>query len=145
MFWADWGVVSPKIEKAQLSGDNRRVLRDLLWDWHFFPLGLALDYQKDRLYWLDSLFQEIYSMDLNGLDVKADHIIQHIIVPHSLTLLGEIIYWSESNSHSVERLNISRNPPRHLINMGWLSYRQIKGISIFHPSRQPQGRHFAFH
>lgn len=50
MYWTDWGE-SPKIECAYLDGSERRVLVNTSLGW---PNGLALDLEKNKLYWGDA-------------------------------------------------------------------------------------------
>ena len=49
LFWTDWGAVA-KIEKSDTTGNSRRTIvdRDLV-----TPMGLALDTDGSRLYWVD--------------------------------------------------------------------------------------------
>lgn len=55
MYWTDWGE-SPKIECAYLDGSERRVLVNTSLGW---PNGLALDLEKDKLYWGDAKTDKI--------------------------------------------------------------------------------------
>ena len=50
VFWTDWGS-SPKIERAELDGSNRKVLvtKDLIW-----PNGLTVDKATSRILWADA-------------------------------------------------------------------------------------------
>ena len=50
MFWTDWGRY-PKIETASLDGSQRAtiVTTNLT-----FPNGLALDYERNLLYWVNA-------------------------------------------------------------------------------------------
>lgn len=55
MYWTDWGE-SPKIECAYLDGSERRVLVNTSLGW---PNGLALDLEKNKLYWGDAKTDKI--------------------------------------------------------------------------------------
>lgn len=50
MFWSDWGEET-KIERAALDGSQRVaiVTTNLT-----YPNGLALDYERDKIYWIDA-------------------------------------------------------------------------------------------
>ena len=67
MYWTDWGK-KPKIEKAGMDGRDRVVLlrKNLTW-----PNGLAIDYEKNRLYWTDAGSKVIESSTLEGHDRKV--------------------------------------------------------------------------
>lgn len=62
MYWSDWGETQ-KIERASMDGSNRKVLvsKNLTW-----PNGLAIDFEKNRLYWADGGTKKIEYSDLNG-------------------------------------------------------------------------------
>ena len=62
MYWTDWGK-KPKIEKAYMDGSNRRILIDVNLHW---PNGLAIDFDKKRLYWTDGGTNRIEYSDLEG-------------------------------------------------------------------------------
>ena len=51
MFWTDWGE-DPKIERAWMNGEDRRVIVDTGMGW---PNGIAVDKERARLYWNDAL------------------------------------------------------------------------------------------
>lgn len=55
MYWTDWGE-NPKIECANLDGQERRVLVNTSLGW---PNGLALDLQEGKLYWGDAKTDKI--------------------------------------------------------------------------------------
>lgn len=62
MYWSDWGK-KPKIERALLDGSQRQVLISANLTW---PNGLAIDFEKRRLYWADGGTKSIEHSDLNG-------------------------------------------------------------------------------
>ena len=64
MFWSDLGAV-PKIERANLGGLQRINFLDTDID---KPLGLTIDYDLDRLYWVDDLRHTIESVSMNATD-----------------------------------------------------------------------------
>ena len=56
LFWTDWDSQNPRIESCSLSGAGRRVIFDVGKNvteggW---PNGLTLDYDNQRLYWIDA-------------------------------------------------------------------------------------------
>ncbi|GFO20012.1 low-density lipoprotein receptor [Plakobranchus ocellatus] len=62
MYWSDWGS-SPKIEAANYDGSNRRTLIDTGLTW---PNGLAIDYEANKLYFVDGGTGTIETMTLQG-------------------------------------------------------------------------------
>jgi hypothetical protein len=65
LFWSDVGTtLGPKIERTDLSGQARVVLtRDVSQ-----PIALSVDYDTNRVYWLDSEKQTLESMMWDGSD-----------------------------------------------------------------------------
>jgi low density lipoprotein receptor-related protein 5/6 len=56
MFWSDWNEKDPKIERAALDGSSRIRLIDKELGW---PNGIALDLERDKIYWCDAKTQKI--------------------------------------------------------------------------------------
>ncbi|KAL9960408.1 hypothetical protein ACROYT_G033860 [Oculina patagonica] len=104
MYWSDWGSF-PKIEQANIDGSSRTTLVSsrLIW-----VTSLALDYQNRLLYWCDAKLDKIERVDLQGnnrvliLDLSSQQ--TH---PFGLALAGDILYWSDWNSQSVLKFNMS--------------------------------------
>lgn len=62
MYWTDWGEI-PKIERAGMDGTNRSMIIDTEIYW---PNGLTLDYNQQKLYWADAKHSFIHRCDLDG-------------------------------------------------------------------------------
>lgn len=62
MYWSDWGKAA-KIEIAAMDGSERRDLINVNLTW---PNGLAIDFEKKRLYWADGGTSKIEYSDLDG-------------------------------------------------------------------------------
>ena len=63
MFWAERGG-SGKVERSSMDGTGRQSLverRSVRG-----PVGITIDYQEDKVYWVDEYFALIYKMDLDG-------------------------------------------------------------------------------
>ena len=62
MYWTDWGEV-PKIERAGMDGSSRSIIvnTDIYW-----PNGLTLDYEEQKLYWADAKLNFIHKSNLDG-------------------------------------------------------------------------------
>lgn len=62
MYWTDWGQV-PKIERAGMDGSRRKVLIDKLIYW---PNGITIDYQENKVYWVEANFHFVHKMNMDG-------------------------------------------------------------------------------
>lgn len=51
LFWTDWGEI-PKIERAGMNG-HPKTRKVLVSDDIFWPNGLSVDYQSEKIYWAD--------------------------------------------------------------------------------------------
>ena len=62
MFWSDWGSL-PKIEAAALDGSQRITIatEDLR-----YPNGLAIDYDRRLLFWVDAEYDVIEFANFDG-------------------------------------------------------------------------------
>ena len=52
MYWTDWGE-TPKIERAGMDGEMQTrqvVVKDEI----YWPNGLTLDYEEERIFWADA-------------------------------------------------------------------------------------------
>lgn len=50
MYWTDWGY-NPRIERADMDGNNRRVIIDKNLGW---PNGIVVDKRSEKLIWADA-------------------------------------------------------------------------------------------
>ena len=104
MYWGGRGV-SRKIEQANMDGSARTTLvsSEVVW-----VNSLAMDYQNRLLYWCDAYLHKIERVDLQGnnrvviLDLSLDS-----MHPFGLALYGDALYWSDWNSQSVHKYNMS--------------------------------------
>ncbi|XP_077986159.1 low-density lipoprotein receptor-related protein 2-like [Glandiceps talaboti] len=78
LYWSDAGSTF-RIERSTLSGNNRTILvdenvvgRDVIGK----PVALTMDYANNRLYWADSLYSRIVSLDLDDPDAEPATVIQ---------------------------------------------------------------------
>ena len=61
LFWTDWDKDIPRIECADMSGMNRKVIFNVTtYKNGAWPNGLSLDYVLKRLYWIDARADSIH-------------------------------------------------------------------------------------
>ena len=139
MFWTDWGLTDPKIERAYLSGNHRINIFPLGYSWFyvFFPMSVVIDYDAKRIYWMDAYDNYIDSADLDGQNVDTIHYISENIFPADLALYGDNLYWVDWNSQSIQWFNRTR--PLLMQNFGHLSDVLLTGVVVSDESRQPVG------
>lgn len=67
MFWSDWGD-EPMIERANMDGCERSIIssKKLV-----YPNGLAIDYDRSMLYFVDGGIHTLESMNFDGSNRKV--------------------------------------------------------------------------
>ena len=104
MYWGGRGI-SLKIEQANMDGTARKTLVSSGLTW---VNSLAMDYQNRLLYWCDAFLDKIERVDLQGnnraviLDLSVDS-----LHPFGLGLFGDVLYWSDWNSQSIHKYNMT--------------------------------------
>lgn len=101
LFWTDWSEKFPKIERSTLDGNNRIVLVSENLGW---ANGLALDMDKERIYWCDAKSDKIEHAKFDGTDrmVLIDDNIPHTF---GLSILGDYLYWTDWQRRTIARVN----------------------------------------
>ena len=136
LFWSDWDKKSPRIERATMSGEDRRTLvhiKEVNGGW---PNGLTLDYDSLKIYWIDANSDSIHVVDYEGnnpnLILRKIKTLGH---PFSITLYDNTLYWTDWKTNSVSMANKNDgSDPRELQRLT----NRLFDIKVFHPSRQPR-------
>jgi len=135
MFWTDWDRRSPRIERATMSGDDRRTLINIKEVHGGWPNGLTLDYQAMKVYWIDANSDSIHVADYEGNNHRLLlSKVKSLGHPFSITLYESNLYWTDWKTNTVSMVNklngsevkdLQRQTSRPL------------DIKVIHPSRQP--------
>ena len=133
MFWADWGT-DAKIERADLTGENRQTLVNLYSQW--IPISVVIEFEAQRIYWMDKSY--LNNADLDGYYRHYVHYIRENINPVDLALYGDNLYWVDKNSRSINWLN--KTHPVDMLSFGHLTNGILVGAVISDESRQPVGK-----
>ncbi|ROT66465.1 Low-density lipoprotein receptor-related protein 4, partial [Penaeus vannamei] len=110
MFWSDWGKHA-KIERASMDGSERMTLIDsnLMW-----PNGLAIDYERRVLYWLDASLNNIEMAAMDGTNRKI-LIKGNLTHPFGLTLWNDLVFWSDWDTKSIHVANKHNGGNRRVV------------------------------
>lgn len=135
LFWTDWDKKKPRIERATMDGQDREVLvnvQDVQGGW---PNGLTIDYQQQKLYWIDASSKSIHVMDYDGEDhqvILKDS--KSLIHPFSIALFKEKLFWTDWRTQSVSMTNkFDGSVPEDIQRLP----NRLFDIKVFHPNRQP--------
>jgi low density lipoprotein receptor-related protein 5/6 len=137
VYWTDWGE-QPKIERGGMDGaaGSRSILvkDDIYW-----PNGLTIDYEAQRIYWADAKLTFIHSARLDGSD-RRPVIGGGLPHPFAVTLLDDNLYWTDWQSRSIETCSKRDGRQQRKVHMNIYSPMDIR---VMDPRRQPKGENTA--
>ncbi|XP_043066692.1 low-density lipoprotein receptor-related protein 1 isoform X1 [Drosophila bipectinata] len=135
LFWTDWDDNSPRIERASMAGEGRRMIST---SWQLsagWPNGLTLDYTQKRVYWVDAKSDSISSTMYDGSEhhvvLRNKEILSH---PFAISVFENHVYWTDWRSTSVIRANKWNGSDIQVLQR---TTSQPFGIQVLHSSRQP--------
>lgn len=145
LFWTDYGFDHPRIERADLTGENRTIVVEFGYDWYFqiFPMSVIIEYETETIYWIDRYDNYIDQADLDGNNKANLEFIVQNINPADLALYGDYLYWADRNSRSIEYFNKTEGKGQHY-NFGHLTDDTPAGVVVSDESRQPVGNWISF-
>ena len=126
MYWTDWGA-NPKIEQAGMDGSARQaiVTGNLIW-----PNGLTIDRMTNRLFWVDAKLDKIEVSDLDGGQRQLIMSSVTNIHPFGLVAHQDMLYWTDWNSKSISRVNLSSGNQEVVVN----GLQKPMDIHVFDPA-----------
>ncbi|XP_055383334.1 low-density lipoprotein receptor-related protein 6 [Condylostylus longicornis] len=111
MIWSDWGE-SPKIERAGMDGDPQSR-KTLVNDKIFWPNGLAVDLERELIYWVDGHLKFLDEMKFDGS--KRRTLIDNLEYPYSVTYFQYSLYWTDWSSGAINTYDIEKKIMKELI------------------------------
>ncbi|KAI1297176.1 Low-density lipoprotein receptor-related protein 6 [Halotydeus destructor] len=135
IFFSDWGELS-KIERASMDGDpkSRRVI---VHERLSVPNGLTIDYEDERLFWVDAKLQIIESVDFEGqnrLKVTSGEMPQVF----ALTLSGDWLFWTDWSVSSISTCHKISGQKKQTILHDNTNPLHPMDIRAFSAARQPE-------
>uniref|UniRef100_UPI00358F15AE low-density lipoprotein receptor-related protein 4 isoform X2 n=1 Tax=Myxine glutinosa TaxID=7769 RepID=UPI00358F15AE len=122
LFWTDWGE-QPKIERSLLDGSDIRALVTTNLGW---PNGLTLDYDLERMFWVDAQLDRIESSDLEGNARQV--LLDHVPHPFALTQHEGYIYWTDWERKVIERADKLTGLARETMLTGTESFMDVVAV-----------------
>ncbi|XP_069108702.1 low-density lipoprotein receptor-related protein 2-like isoform X5 [Argopecten irradians] len=102
LFFSDWmksSMQSPYLARTYGDGKNMTKIRQFELGW---PNGLSIDFDTDRLFWVDAYFDRIQHSDLDGGDVKT-LVGVNIAHPFGIVAYKDHVYFSDWKLESLIR------------------------------------------
>ena len=82
------------------AGSRKVLIRDNI----YWPNGLTIDYEGERLYWADAKLSYIHSAKLDGTD-RIPVIAGELPHPFAVTLFEDNLYWTDWQTRSIDTCN----------------------------------------
>jgi low density lipoprotein receptor-related protein 5/6 len=123
-----------------MNGDpeTRQVLvnNDINW-----PNGLTIDYQTERLWWVDAKIARIESMNFDGSDrrTEVDGRNGELGHPFSLAVFGQSIFWTDWKHKFIYRTT-KKDPSNRITVVKHVQNLLPMDIKIIHPHQQLKGK-----
>lgn len=128
LFLSDWSPTNPAIIRTNLDGSNFiRLQQKPIVSW---PNGVTLDYQSERIYWVDAQLDYIASMELDGQ--KMRYIIQSSpMIPHpfAISIFKDWMYWNDWTRQAIFVANKENGAGMRMVAGGLSNVMDLKIIS----------------
>ncbi|XP_062608926.1 low-density lipoprotein receptor-related protein 4-like, partial [Saccostrea cucullata] len=100
LYWTEFGN-RPKIGRSYMDGTSKEYITTTDIGW---PIGLAIDFISNKLYWTDGLKNRIEYSNLNGLNrhVLTTDNDAHLM---SVVIHGEFLYYTAWNRQRITKIN----------------------------------------
>ncbi|XP_076274083.1 sortilin-related receptor-like [Rhynchophorus ferrugineus] len=100
MFWTDWSVEAPSVNRANLDGSNSSTLFGK--DRVGWPNGITVDYIANRIYWVDARQDYIGSSDLHGDGFqRIVHNVDVVSHPFAVAVFKSVMYWDDWKKNAI--------------------------------------------
>ncbi|KHJ41722.1 Low-density lipoprotein receptor domain class A [Trichuris suis] len=128
LFITEWSK-NASISRIAMDGSSMTIVHKEKLGW---PNAVAIDYVRDRLYWVDARYRLIESSRLDGTDRQV-LFSSGILHPFDMAVFDDHVFWSDWSLKAVMRVNV-RNVtdagPLHNFNG------QAYGVAVDHPVYQ---------
>lgn len=132
LFFTKWGHSSPMLERCKMDGTDRKAIVD-----HtiVYPYGVAVDYPKKHVYWVDTYLDYVERVDYNGEHRKT--VLRGIKVQnlYGITIFEDKLFVSSWFNNSILELNKYHHIERTVVT----NISRPFNVYVFHRQRQPEG------
>ncbi|XP_037724672.1 low-density lipoprotein receptor-related protein 4 isoform X2 [Drosophila subpulchrella] len=127
MFWSDWGD-DPMIERANMDGHDRITIssKKLI-----YPNGLAIDYEKSKIYFVDGGTKTLEYMNFDGSGRQV--ILNGLGHPFGLDVNEGRVFWTDWDTKSVMSANKLTGKDTNVI---IANSTDLMDIRVFHRTRR---------
>ncbi|XP_053385857.1 low-density lipoprotein receptor-related protein 2-like [Mercenaria mercenaria] len=151
VFFADWlkdGNNFPFIGRCHGDGSNMTKIHRYELGW---PNGMCVDYDQDRVYWVDAYFDRLQHTDLDGNDLQTAQGIK-IVHPFGVAVFRGYIYLTDWKLQSITRVTMTGDEETvllqgvELLRSLRIFAKDLQKVSDDHPCTKTNGgcSHFCF-
>lgn len=133
MFWINHysgAMKGAKIERSTLAGTQRKTIVE---DLNSSPISLDIDFDNDRIFWIDPYSKNIYSASLLG--DKRYNFQDYFSAANCLSVYGDKIFWVDTTERYIMKSNKTALLIDHVQPLP-KSIGDPKKLLIYHKSRQ---------
>ncbi|XP_077986695.1 low-density lipoprotein receptor-related protein 6-like isoform X2 [Glandiceps talaboti] len=130
-----WSVIGrhPGIERSSLSGSDRKVIVNMPEDGPNIPQHLAIDFNKDRLYWADDGTHRIDSVDFEGNDRQNFAVFEPNAQFSGITIFQDFLFLAETEETQIIIYDLTNKRRLRIITLS----EKPTALKFFHQSLQP--------
>jgi len=134
LYWSDCGT-RHRIERSYLDGSARQTVVESA---IVCAVGLTLDYETERLYWVDSKLHCIvgYDLELRQRTVLLNTF-NYLAHPVALSTFEDYLYWVDVHSESLLKISKLHGNESSSVSRVVGSLKSPTDITVFHQLRQP--------
>lgn len=104
LYWTNANIMSSSIERISLDGSNYEILieKDL-----YMPRGIVVDQYTRRIFWVDDLIGEHFSVESANLDGsdRKDLVRMLYHVPYDVAVDEANVYWTDEQDSAIFRIS----------------------------------------
>lgn len=104
LYWTNANIMSSSIERISLDGSNYEILieKDL-----YMPRGIVVDQYTHRIFWVDDLQGEHFSVESANLDGGDRKYLVRMLyhVPYDVAVDESNVYWTDEQDSAIFRIS----------------------------------------
>lgn len=133
MFFTKWGHTVPMLERCRMDGSERKPIVE---EKIVYPYGVAIDYPKKHVFWVDTYLDYVEKVDYDGKHRKTILRGAQVRNLHGITVFQNKLYLSSWYNNSIMELDKFSHKVKTLVSNISRPY----NVHVFHRQRQPDGK-----
>lgn len=124
-----------RIERVSIDGQGREIIVNNLGT---CVQAMTLDFASFTIFWTNRCTRRLESVRMDGIRLASSVSISlSSLTANGVSLLGDYLYWSDSSSLTLRRVNRTSGEPVMEVSQRYLTF--FGGVEVVHPSKQPEG------